>query len=201
MNEAEKKQPVQNSQKPAQGMQQKPFLKRYGAFFLLLIAGAVTGLILPDLGKAALNNTLGSFKEMLSVLPPIFILLGLLDVWVDRATMVKYTGKGSGFRGVLIAFLLGSAAAGPLYAAFPFAAVMLKKGASLTNVLIFIGAWSTTKIPLLAFEASSMGLTFMLVRLGLSLVGIPLIALVTDRVLGKSGREEIYALSEAEQGK
>ena len=201
MNEAEKKQPVQNSQKPAQGMQQKPFLKRYGAFFLLLIAGAVTGLILPDLGKAALNNTLGSFKEMLSVLPPIFILLGLLDVWVDRATMVKYTGKGSGFKGVLIAFLLGSAAAGPLYAAFPFAAVMLKKGASLTNVLIFIGAWSTTKIPLLAFEASSMGLTFMLVRLGLSLVGIPLIALVTDRVLGKSGREEIYALSEAEQGK
>ena len=200
MNEEQKKMPMQETQK-SQVMQQKPFLKRYGAFFLLLIAGAVTGLILPDLGKAALNNTLGSFKEMLSVLPPIFILLGLLDVWVDRATMVKYTGKGSGFRGVLIAFLLGSAAAGPLYAAFPFAAVMLKKGASLTNVLIFIGAWSTTKIPLLAFEASSMGLTFMLVRLGLSLVGIPLIALVTDRVLGKSGREEIYALSEAEQGK
>ena len=199
MNEAENKQPMQNGQKPAQGMQQKPFLKRYGAFFLLLIAGAVTGLILPDLGKAALDNTLGSLKEMLSVLPPIFILLGLLDVWVDRATMVKYTGKGSGFRGVLIAFLLGSAAAGPLYAAFPFAAVMLKKGASLTNVLIFIGAWSTTKIPLLAFEASSMGLTFMLVRLGLSLIGIPLIAFVTDRVIGKSGREEIYALSEAEQ--
>ena len=143
----------------------------------------------------------GSFQEMLSVLPPIFILLGLLDVWVDRATMIKYTGKGSGFQGVLIAFLLGSAAAGPLYAAFPFAAVMLKKGASLTNVLIFIGAWSTTKIPLLAFEASSMGPVFTLVRLGLSLVGIPLIAFLTDRVLGKSGREEIYALNEAEQGK
>ena len=178
------------------GNQRKPFLKRYGAFFLLLIAGTVTGLLLPDLGKLALNNTLGSLKEMLSVLPPIFVLLGLLDVWVDRATMVKYTGKGSGFKGVLIAFLLGSAAAGPLYAAFPFAAVMLKKGSSLFNVLIFIGAWSTTKIPLLAFEASSMGMTFMLVRLALSLVGIPMIALITDRVLGKSGMEEIYALND-----
>ena len=184
MNEEQKKQQMQQGNKP-QGMQQKkPFLKRYGAFFLLLIAGVVIGLVLPDLGKAALNNTLGSFKEMLSVLPPIFILLGLLDVWVDRVTMMKYTGKGSGFKGVLIAFLLGSAAAGPLYAAFPFAAVMLKKGTSLTNVLIFIGAWSTTKIPLLAFEASSMGPTFTLVRLGLSLVGIPLIALITDRVIG-----------------
>lgn len=187
-----------NKNAGSSGSPRQPFLKRYGAFFLLLIAGTVTGLLLPDLGKTALNNTLGSFKEMLSVLPPIFILLGLLDVWVDRATMMKYTGKGSGLKGVLIAFLLGSAAAGPLYAAFPFAAVMLKKGSSIFNVLIFIGAWSTTKIPLLAFEASSMGITFMLVRLALSLVGIPIIALVTDRVLGKSGMEEIYALNDAE---
>lgn len=183
------------------GNQKKPFLKRYGAFFLLLIAGVIAGLVLPDLGKTALNNTFGSLKEMLSVLPPIFVLLGLLDVWVDRATMIKYTGKGSGFKGVLIAFLLGSAAAGPLYAAFPFAAVMLKKGTSFMNVLIFIGAWSTTKIPLLAFEASSMGPVFTLVRLALSLVGIPLIAYITDRVIGKSGIDEIYALNDAEQTK
>jgi len=181
--------------------QKKPFLKRYGAFFLLLIAGVITGLVLPDLGKIALNNTIDSFKEMLSVLPPIFILLGLLDVWVDRATMIKYTGKGSGFKGVLIAFLLGSAAAGPLYAAFPFAAVMIKKGTSFTNVLIFIGAWSTTKIPMLAFEAASMGPVFTLVRLGLSLVGIPLIAWVTDRVIGQAGREEIIALNDAQEAK
>lgn len=200
MNEAQKNTQA-GGEKTPNAPQQKPFLKRYGAFFLLLIAGAAAGLILPDLGKAALNNTLGSFKEMISVLPPIFVLLGLLDVWVDRATMMKYTGKGSGFKGVLIAFLLGSAAAGPLYAAFPFAAVMLRKGSSLMNVLIFIGAWSTTKIPLLAFEASSMGLTFTLVRLGLSLVGIPLIAFITDRALGQKGIEEVYALNDAEQGK
>ena len=183
-------------QKPGQPNNAKqPFLKRYGAFFLLLAAGVVAGLILPDLGKQALNNTLGSFKEMLSVLPPIFVLLGLLDVWVDRATMVKYTGKGSGIKGVLIAFLLGSAAAGPLYAAFPFAGVMLKKGSSLTNVLIFIGAWSTTKIPLLAIEAASMGLKFTLIRLGLSLVGIPLIAFVTEKTLRKQDFEEIQSLN------
>jgi uncharacterized membrane protein YraQ (UPF0718 family) len=183
-------------QKPAHpGSPKQPFLKRYGAFFLLLAAGVAAGLILPDLGKQALNNTLGSFKEMLSVLPPIFVLLGLLDVWVDRATMVKYTGKGSGLKGVLIAFLLGSAAAGPLYAAFPFAGVMLKKGSSLTNVLIFIGAWSTTKIPLLAFEAASMGPKFTLIRLGLSLVGIPLIAFVTEKTLRKQDLEEIQSLN------
>lgn len=173
----------------------KSFFRRYGAFFLLLAAGVAAGFLLPEIGEKALNNTLSNLKEMLSVLPPIFILLGLLDVWVDRATMVKYTGKGSGFKGALIAFLLGSAAAGPLYAAFPFAGVMLKKGSSIRNVLIFIGAWSTTKIPLLAFEAASMGIPFMLTRLGLSIVGIPLIAYVTEKSLGKKQLDEISELN------
>ena len=199
MNE-QKQQP--NAPQTGQPMQPKqPFFKRYGAFFILLAAGVIAGFALPDIGQKALTNTLGSFKEMLSVLPPIFILLGLLDVWVDRATMIKYTGKGSGFKGVLIAFLLGSAAAGPLYAAFPFAGIMLKKGTSLTNVLIFIGAWSTTKIPLLAFEMASMGMKFTLVRLALSIVGIPLIAFITEKTLRQKQKEEIYALNGAEQSK
>jgi len=42
-----------------------------------------------------------------------------------------------------------------------------------------------------------MGTVFTLVRLALSLVGIPLIAWVTDRVIGQNGREEIYALNDA----
>ncbi len=174
----------------------KNFLKRYGAFFLLLAAGVVTGLLLPEIGKKSLELTLQNVKEMLSVLPPIFVLLGLLDVWVDRATMMKFTGKGSGLKGVLIAFLLGSAAAGPLYAAFPVAGVMLKKGSSLFNVFIFVGAWSTTKIPMLAFEGANMGLTFTLLRLSLSIVGILIIALITEKSLNKEQQEEIYQINQ-----
>lgn len=177
----------------------KAFFKRYASFFILLAAGLVTSLVLPQIGKVAFSNALDNLKEMLSILPPIFILLGLLDVWVDRATMVKYTGKGSGVKGALIAFLLGSAAAGPLYAAFPFAGVMAKKGSSLLNIFIFVGAWSTTKIPMLTFEAASMGVKFMLIRLALSCVGIPLIALVTERALSKKQRAELYALNGAEE--
>jgi uncharacterized membrane protein YraQ (UPF0718 family) len=163
----------------------KQFFKRYGAFLLVLAASIVAGLIFPEIGQLSLNNTVNNFKEMLSVLPPIFILLGLLDVWVDRATMMKYTGKGSGIKGVLIAFFLGSAAAGPLYAAFPVAGVMLKKGSSLFNVFIFVGAWSTTKLPLLMFEAANLGPVFMGMRLALSIVGILIIAFITDKTLTK----------------
>lgn len=176
----------------------KKIMKRYRVFLLLVLAAAVIGFILPDIGKKSLELTRVNLKEMLSVIPPIFILLGLLDVWVDRATMIRYTGKGSGLKGVLIAFLLGSAAAGPLYAAFPVAGVMMKKGSSLMNVFIFIGAWSTTKIPMLTFEAASLGLPFTLVRLALSIVGIMAIAMISQRALNDQQKEELFKLHQTD---
>ena len=174
----------------------KAFLKRYRVFLLLIIINIVIGFALPDIGLKSISITKQNFMEMISVIPPIFILLGLLDVWVDRATMMKYTGKGSGLKGILIAFLLGSAAAGPLYAAFPVAGVMLKKGSSLFNVFIFIGAWSTTKIPMLTFEAASLGLTFTLTRLVLSIIGILIIAVTTEKALNKDQQKKIYELNQ-----
>ena len=105
--------------------------------------------------------------------------------------MMKYMGENSGIIGVVLAFLLGSMAAGPLYGAFPLAAMLLKKGSKFSNVYILLGAWSTTKIPLIMFEASSMGLEFMLVRLGLNLVGIVAIALIIDKLLSKEEKAEI----------
>lgn len=105
-------------------------------------------------------------------------------------------GDGSGILGVIIAFLLGSVAAGPLYAAFPVAGVLLKKGAKFSNILIFIGAWSTTKIPLLLMEGQSLGWKFTITRLIINIFGIILIARITDKALNDSEKEEIYNLSE-----
>ena len=106
--------------------------------------------------------------------------------------MIKFMGEKSGVIGVLLAFLLGSAAAGPLYAAFPVAAVLLKKGSKFSNVLIMIGAWSTTKIPLLLFEASSMGIKFMITRFILNIFGIAIIAYTVERFLSKEEIDKIY---------
>ncbi|NLN83576.1 MAG: permease [Firmicutes bacterium] len=166
-------------------------LKRYALFFVLLIVYAGLFVKTPEIGQTAMGITLKNVKEMLIVVPPIFLLLGLLDIWVERDTMMKYMGENSGIIGVVLAFLLGSMAAGPLYGSFPLAAMLLKKGSKFSNVYILLGAWSTTKIPLIMFEASSMGLEFMLVRLALNLVGIVAIALIIDKVLSKEEKAEI----------
>lgn len=94
-------------------------LKRYRAAIVVLILFALILVFFPELAPKAGASLATQVKTMMLVLPPIFLLLGLLDVWVPRETMVKYMGPGSGIKGPLIAFALGSAAAGPLYGAFP----------------------------------------------------------------------------------
>ncbi len=173
-------------------MMKKTALQRYLPFFVTAAAFAAFVLFFPTYRQKSLNLVAFQAKSMLLVIPPVFILLGLLDVWVPREKMIRFMGKGAGFKGTVLAFLLGSFAAGPLYGAFPFAAVLMKKGASLMNILIFIGAWSTTKIPLLLFEVSSMGPRFMLSRLAIDLVGIFIIAWAIQRSLSEKEVERMY---------
>lgn len=169
-----------------------PVIKRYRLFLILLTINLGLLFIAPEIGQASFRLTQSNLMEMLSVLPPIFILLGLLDVWVKRETMMKHMGEKSGIKGLLIAFTMGSAAAGPLYAAFPIAGMLLKKGVSLSNVFIFVGAWSTTKIPMLLFEASNLGLKFTVLRLICSIVGIILIAALLEKTTTEAEKEALY---------
>lgn len=170
----------------------KNFVKRYRFFLILLVINISLLFISPEIGKKSFSITYDNLLEMLGVIPPIFILLGVLDVWLKKETMIKYMGKGSGVVGVLLSFT----AAGPLYAAFPVAGVLLRKGTSIFNVLIFIGAWSTMKVPLLIFESTALGYSFSMLRLGLNIVGIPVIAVIISVFLKEKDKEEIYSLAQ-----
>jgi len=173
-------------------MKAKEILKRYRAPIVAIAALAVFMILVPSLAQKTAASLAGQIKSMLLVVPPIFLLLGLLDVWVPRETMMKFMGPGAGIRGPLIAFALGSAAAGPLYGAFPVASMLMKKGASFTNILIFIGAWSTTKVPMFLFETQALGYRFALARLAIDLVGIVVIALALKAAVPKKEVERMY---------
>jgi uncharacterized membrane protein YraQ (UPF0718 family) len=174
----------------------RPILIRYRAA-LLAVAGMAGFLVLfPGAAPKAGASLLFQARTMLLVIPPIFILLGLLDVWVPRETMMKLMGPGSGIKGPLIGFLLGSAAAGPLYGSFPVAAVLMKKGASFMNILVFIGAWSTTKIPMLLFEMKALGVRFALSRLAIDIVGIVIIAFALQAAVPRKEVERLYQAAE-----
>ena len=87
----------------------------------------------------------------------------------------------------------GAAAAGPLYAAFPVAATLLRKGAKFTNVLVLLYAWSTVKLPMFLFETFALGPGFSVTRMLINLPGIVAMAWLTDRlVVGSREKETIY---------
>lgn len=111
------------------------------------------------------------FKEMILFLPLMFILIGLFDVWVPREKIEKHIGEDSGWKGTLLVILLASLQAGPLYGAFPFAYLLWIKGCNIRNIFIYLGAYSTIKIPMITFEIGFLGLKFSLLR---TLITLPI---------------------------
>jgi len=111
------------------------------------------------------------FKEMILFLPLMFILIGLFDVWVPRERIEKHIGLESGWKGTGLVILLATLQAGPLYGAFPFAYILWRKGCSIRNVFIYLGAFSAIKVPMLAFEIGFLGLKFSILR---TLITLPI---------------------------
>ncbi|QKE72845.1 hypothetical protein HPK19_08515 [Arthrobacter citreus] len=145
-------------------------LKKYRFFFILLVGFIILTLINHSVGIKAFKLTGNSILNMLFLLPPVLIFVGLLDKWVEKETLIKYMGNKSGIYGVLFALLLGGIAAGPLYLAFPIALLLLKKGASIRYVVFFLGVWTTAKLPVVIYEFSSFGMKFTLIHICFGLV-------------------------------
>ena len=174
----------------------KNLIKRYKFFIVTIVIVGIITIFNKELGFKSLGIAGYSFKEMALVIPPVFLLLGLLDIWVPREMMIRYMGEGSGIKGIILSIIIGSVAAGPLYGAFPVAAVFMKKGVKFTNILIFIGAWSTTKIPMFIFEISSLGKSFAITRLLIDIPAIIIIAYILAVFVSKDEIKGIYKNAE-----
>ena len=157
-------------------------LKKYRWFLLLFIVWVTLFIFNQKVGWEALQITSSSLVDMLLLLPPILVFVGLLDIWVPKETMMKYTGKNSGFFGLLIVFMLGTIAAGPLYVAFPIAALLLKKGTRVRNVVFFLGVWTTAKLPIMIYETVSLGLTFTLIHILFGLLFFYIVGMIMEKM-------------------
>ncbi|MBO8137920.1 MAG: permease [Desulfotomaculum sp.] len=162
----------------------KEKIKQYYLFILAAAADIILWYFYPDRGITAVKTAGEYFIEMLLFIPPIFILIGLLDVWVPRKVVENNVGPDSGIKGVLISILAAAAAAGPLYAGFPVAYTLIQKGCRISNAVIFLGTWATIKVPMLMMEIKFMGLDYMLVRLGLTLPAIVITGYVVEYLIG-----------------
>ena len=70
-------------------------IKRYKYFLIFSFVLILVSIYNNEFGVYAFKNIKSSLIQMLCVLPPVMILLGLMDEWIPREYFMKYMGDGS----------------------------------------------------------------------------------------------------------
>lgn len=160
-------------------------IKKNRLLLIVMAAYLVVLMISPDKMVKALDNSLYYLKEMLIIMPVIFLLTVVIEALVPKEVIVRSFGDKSGIKGNILALILGSISAGPVYAAFPVSKMLLAKGASVGNIVIVLSAWAVVKIPMLANEARFLGVDFMIVRWILTVIAIFIMAFIVGKNVRK----------------
>lgn len=141
--------------------------------------------VLKDRGKTrqALMIAGKSFLRLLPSVLGIIILIGLLMGFVSPEVITRVAGERAGWGGFLLMAGLGAVLHVPALIAFPLAASLLKSGAAVATVAVFITTLTMIGMVTLPLEIRELGRNVALLRNGLSLLGALAIALIMGGLL------------------
>ena len=151
--------------------------------FIVALAYMILFIINPTMGTNTVKNSGYYIKEMIMIMPVIFVLTALLDMWVPKEKIMRYLGKDAKAKGVFLSFVVGSISAGPIYAAFPMCIMLHKKGASIRNIIIILSSWAVIKVPMLLNEAKFLGPQFMAIRWVLTVIAIIIFSWISAKII------------------
>lgn len=146
----------------------------YSVTLLFLLFALVSVIIDFEPGRSLLKNFWEYIKFILTIMPAVFLLIGLFNVWVKKETVIKHMGHKSGIKGYVLAVILAFAVVGGLFAALPISKQLYDKGSRLGVIMTYLGASCVCRVPMTLFEASLLGWEFTAIRF---LVSLPLIIL------------------------
>jgi len=133
-----------------------------------------------------LKGLRSGLRMFLRILPDFLIVLAAAALFlavVPETVLSHWIGRDSGLRGFAAAALAGSVALVPGFIAFPLAAVLLKSGASLGSVAVFITTLMMVGIFTLPIEKRYFGWRISLLRNGLSLLGALIVGFCMGLIL------------------
>jgi uncharacterized membrane protein YraQ (UPF0718 family) len=171
--------------------QKKTMARDYIAMAIVIITAAVVLLIFPGKSGPVLDISKNYLLELAWVLPAVMVIIGLFSVWVSNETVVKYIGRSSGAKGIFFSIVLGMLPTGPIYIAFPMAVALLKKGAKISNIIIFISAWACIKLPQELMEIQFLGIEFTALRLALTIIFVVLMGIIIEKIIVFTDRKKI----------
>jgi uncharacterized membrane protein YraQ (UPF0718 family) len=165
----------------------KKFLKNDAFRFLLISVGITLLIYAVDAvkGMIVVRTVYLTFFDVLDIIVAVSVFIGLFQVWVKPAIIVKWLGKGSGVKGFLLVCAFPIFMGGSLFTIFPLLKMLREKGARVGALASFITAWGG-KAPLLPLETKFLGWPFALLRLSLVVLFAFVMGVLMDRVMEKT---------------
>lgn len=131
-----------------------------------------------------------TFAQTIEIIAAVFVLIGLLQVWVPPKAVARLFGKEGGWKGLLLASTIPVMIGGSLFTMLPLMQALREKGARIAVIGAFITAWGG-KLPLLPLEMHFLGWQFAALRLGLIVPTAVCLGLVLEAIVERKVREHV----------
>lgn len=146
----------------------------------LIVAGALLALSFFKNRQKTAKALMVAGRVALMVLPVlffVFVLMGLLEVFVPKEVFTSLLGSGHGILGIFLGEMLGVFALIEPAAVFPFAGFLHQSGATYGSVVAFVMSAILIGIVTLPLEIQQFGARFTIVRNAVALILIFLLGL------------------------
>lgn len=128
--------------------------------------------------KMALIKAWKSFENILPLFLSIVLIVGMMLAIISPQIISNLIGKQSGWTGILLAAIIGSCTIIPGFVTFPLAAALLKSGAGITQIIMFISTSCMVGVLTLPIEVRYFGKKIAYIRNSLALIFSVAIAFV-----------------------
>ena len=152
----------------------------------LILVGLTIGMIVLSLVKSrertvkALKIAAKAFLSSLPFFIAVFVLIGLVEVFVTPKIIVSLMGASRGILAPAFAAVVGGVMSGPPAASYPMAKVLLERGAGVAAMATLIIAWVAVGTVSLPVEIKLLGPRFAWTRWALTFI----LSIVLGVVLG-----------------
>ena len=114
-----------------------------------------------------------------------FMLAGFIEVLLPKATLLRWMGAESGFRGIATGWVAGLLVPGGPYVSFPIAAGLMRAGVGAGPLIAFIAAKTLlSPVRMFTYEAPLLGWPLTLARFLPGLLVPPLLGVVGQWLVG-----------------
>lgn len=125
----------------------------------------------PTVAKSSAQSGLVLFLRYSVLIIFSMLIAAMLPMLISKEIIVKYLGTASGWRGILMASLIGGLTPGAPYAVVPLIGGLMSQGMSMAPAVSMVCAWGLWSLGRVPFQAAVLGSQFTWVQV---LVSLPL---------------------------